>query len=88
MFRHAAQCPLIAPQMRFVWRDWWVAQAMRMDVAQNNSPFLFEPEELPVIMIFPANNKKPLEFTGRMSIEALESFVLEHADGQQSKMEL
>lgn len=61
---------------------------MRMDVAQNNSPFMFEPDELPVIMIFPANNKKPLEFTGRLSIEALESFVLEHAGGRLGKMEL
>jgi len=63
-------------------------QAMRMDVAQNNSPFMFEPDELPVIMIFPANNKKPLEFTGRLSIEALESFVLEHAGGRLGKVEL
>ena len=65
-----------------------VAQVMRMDVAQNNSPFMFEPGELPVIMIFPANNKKPLELTGRLSLEALESFVLEHADGQLNKLEL
>lgn len=76
-------------QMRFVWRviD---GQVMRMDVAQNNSPFVFEPDELPVIMIFPANNKKPLEFTGRLSIEALESFVSEHAAGDRpvGKMEL
>ena len=75
--------------MRFVWRviD---GQVMRMDVAQNNSPFVFEPEELPVIMIFPANNKKPLEFTDRLSVEALESFVSEHAAGGRpvGKMEL
>ena len=61
---------------------------MRMDVAQNNSPFFFEPGELPVIMIFPASNKKPLEFTDRLSVGALESFVLEHANSQFSKLEL
>ena len=66
--------PLIASQMRFEWRviD---GQVMRMDVAQNNSPFVFEPDELPVIMIFPANNKKPLEFTGRFIREFLGSRI-------------
>ena len=79
----------ISDEICIVWRviD---GQVMRMDVAQNNSPFVFEPDELPVIMIFPANNKKPLEFTGRLSVEALESFVSEHAAGGRpvGKMEL
>ena len=56
-----------------------VAQVMRMDVAEHLSPFQFDPAELPVIMLFPALDKKPLEFSGALSVEALANFSREHS---------
>jgi len=36
--------------------------AVRMDVRLHKSPFVFEDDELPVAMLFPAKDKRPLEF--------------------------
>ena len=59
-----------------------------MDVKVNMSPFHFTAAELPVIMLFPALDKKPLEFSGPLSVEALANFAREHAGGALGKNEL
>jgi hypothetical protein len=53
--------------------------ATSMDVRAHRSPFVFEEGELPVAMLFPADDKRPLEFDQPFSEEALHAFVREHA---------
>ena len=51
-----------------------------MDVAKHRSPFVFAHNELPVVMMFPAVNKKPIEFGPQeFSNVALQRFALDHA---------
>ena len=55
-----------------------VVQAARMDLTSSKSPFVFEDSELPVVMLFPAKDKRPLEFTGKVEVDALQAFCKEH----------
>ena len=54
-------------------------RAIAMDVKAHKSPFVFEEEELPVVMLFPASDKRPLEFDGEITHQRLVSFMAEHA---------
>ena len=49
-----------------------------MDLTSSKSPFVFEDSELPVVMLFPAKDKRPLEFTGKVEVDALQAFCKEH----------
>ena len=51
---------------------------LRMDVSVHKSPFVFEDSELPVLMLFPAKDKRPLEFNEVFDEEKLQGFVAEH----------
>ena len=51
---------------------------LRMDVSVHKSPFVFEDSELPVLMLFPAKDKRPLEFNEVFDEEKLQAFVAEH----------
>ena len=51
----------------------------RMDVVEHKSPFVFKPSELPVVMLFPAYNKRPLEFSDAFSVNELDSWTRKHA---------
>lgn len=60
--------------------SWPRVVATHMDVRVHKSPFVFEEEELPVVMLFPAEDKRPLEYD--LPIEdanALMAFASEHA---------
>ena len=52
--------------------------ASHMDVGQHKSPFVFEDNELPVVMLFQAADKRPLEFDDAFTVAALDRFVREH----------
>ena len=58
---------------------WTTIVAAHMDVVAHKSPFVFEDGELPVVMIFPAEDKRPLEFDEAISSDALMAFAAEHA---------
>jgi thioredoxin-like negative regulator of GroEL len=49
--------------------------ALRMDLTFNKSPFVFEDSELPVVMLFPAKDKRPLEFDEKLTRGALHNFA-------------
>ena len=49
-----------------------------MDVSVHKSPFVFEESELPVLMLFPAKDKRPLEYNEVFDEEKLQAFVAEH----------
>ena len=51
----------------------------RMDVREHRSPFAFRAGELPVLMLFPARNKRPLEFSDDFSLASLDAFVKKYA---------
>ena len=51
---------------------------LRMDVSVHKSPFVFEESELPVLMLFPAKDKRPLEYNEAFDTEKLQAFVAEH----------
>ena len=51
---------------------------LRMDVSVHKSPFVFEESELPVLMLFPAKDKRPLEYNEVFDEEKLQAFVVEH----------
>lgn len=51
---------------------------LRMDVSVHKSPFVFEESELPVLMLFPAMDKRPLEYNEVFDEEKLQAFVAEH----------
>jgi hypothetical protein len=53
-----------------------------MDVSRHKSPFVFEQSELPVVMLFPAADKRPLEFSGALRVDALARFDEENASAQ------
>ena len=53
--------------------------AAHMDVKQHKSPFVFEDSELPVAMLFPAKDKRPLEHDKGLAVDELQAFVEEHA---------
>ena len=38
-----------------------------------------EEGELPVVMLFPAHDKRPLEFDKALEVENLEAFAMEHS---------
>jgi len=52
--------------------------ALRMDVSAHKSPFVFEDDELPVIMLFPAKDKRPLEFDKTLTTEELRVFAIDN----------
>ena len=52
--------------------------AAHMNVRAHKSPFVFEEGELPVAMLFPAEDKRPLEFDQELTPELLHAFVREH----------
>lgn len=61
----------------------------RMDVREHRSPFAFRAGELPVLMLFPARNKRPLEFSDDYSLASLEAFVKKYARSfQEPELEL
>lgn len=49
-----------------------------MDVSVHKSPFVFEDDELPVLMLFPAADKRPLEFSEAFEQASLSAFATEH----------
>jgi len=53
--------------------------AQHMDVREHRSPFVFDEGELPVAMLFPADDKRPLEFDQALTTELLLAFAREHA---------
>lgn len=55
----------------------------RMDVQEHRSPFAFRAGELPVMMLFPARVKRPLEFSDDYSLESLDAFVKKYARSMQ-----
>ena len=56
--------------------------AVHMNVDKHKSPFVFEDEELPVIMLFPASDKRPLEFDAKLTAEELHRFAREHGSNR------
>ena len=58
-----------------------------MDVRAHKSPFVFEEGELPVAMLFPAEDKRPLEFDQEIGSDALFAFLLEHGTTVKPKPE-
>ena len=61
--------------------------AQHMDVSVHKSPFVFEADELPVAMLFPAEDKRPLEFDLALTPEALMGFVREHGTTMRGKQQ-
>ena len=59
-----------------------------MDVGVHKSPFQFSPTELPVVMLFPATDKRPLEFSGELSAARLKRFAGAHARTLQDDSDL
>jgi len=53
---------------------------LRMDVSLHKSPFVFEDSELPVLMLFPAKDKRPLEYNEVFDADKLQAFVAEHCN--------
>ena len=53
--------------------------AHHMDVNLHKSPFVFDDGELPVAMLFPSEDKRPLEFDKAMNAHNLIDFAHEHA---------
>ena len=53
-------------------------KALHMNVELQKSPFVFEDEELPVAMLFPAEDKRPLEMSEELTLDTLNSFAREH----------
>ena len=51
---------------------------LRMDVSKDKSPFVFEDSELPVLMLFPASDKRPLEFNEAFEQGKIGAFAEEH----------
>lgn len=51
---------------------------LRMDVSKDKSPFVFEDNELPVLMLFPASDKRPLEFNEAIEYAKIAAFAEEH----------
>ena len=58
-----------------------------MDVRAHKSPFVFEEGELPVAMLFPAEDKRPLEFDQALEPEKLMAFAQEHGTTLKAKAE-
>ena len=54
-----------------------------MDVSVHKSPFVFEADELPVVMLFPSVDKRPLEFDGELNHERLATFAKKHCPSLQ-----
>ena len=52
--------------------------AVHMNVKEHKSPFVFEDDELPVIMLFPASDKRPLEFDSELTTAELQRFAREN----------
>jgi hypothetical protein len=52
--------------------------ATHMDVITHKSPFVFEEAELPVAMLFPAQDKRPLEYDQAFDAQKLRAFLAEH----------
>ena len=52
--------------------------AVHMNVKEHKSPFVFEEDELPVIMLFPASDKRPLEFDSELTTAELQRFAREN----------
>ena len=61
--------------------------AEHMDVRLHKSPFVFEEGELPVAMLFPAEDKRPLEFDQALTPELLRDFAAEHGTTLKPKEE-
>jgi thioredoxin-like negative regulator of GroEL len=60
--------------------SWPRVTAAHMDVRVHKSPFVFEPDELPVVMLFPSEDKRPLEYDKKLEdTGALVTFASEHA---------
>ena len=54
-------------------------KALHMDVTSQKSPFVFSEDELPVVMLFPAMDKRPLEFSDDVTLDALTAFARQHS---------
>ena len=60
--------------------SWPRVTATHMNVRDHKSPFVFEPDELPVVMLFLSKDKRPLEYDKKLEdTAALVTFASEHA---------
>ena len=59
--------------------------AAHMDVSVHKSPFVFEDNELPVVMLFPGYDKRPLEYDSPLSTAELERFARENGSAAKAE---